>query len=511
MQLRKALMSSLILCAPASNAQLSGDLDLSFSGDGIATVDFATNQDDRGQCMLVQPDGRILLAGGSHQGNGVKFALARLMPDGSLDASFGTNGRATSQVGSPPSLDDSFYALALQPDGKIVAVGRTFSNGVGYRAAVLRYNSNGTLDASFSGDGIQVDDLGAGNDDSYYGVAVQPDGRIVAAGIAKGTVDYDVVVARYTTSGALDASFSSDGYAIMDIGNVDNRASAMVLQPDGSIVIAGEHGPPSVDCDFLLARFTPTGGLDPNFGTNGVVISAFSTSTDWAYALALQPDGRLVASGLVANGAQVNLALARYEADGDLDPTFDGDGLALNTYSAVGYARSVAVLPDGRIAAGGNASSLFMAVMYNANGTPDTGFSADGVVTPITGSSAFAYAVAVQSDGKLLLAGQANYGATANNFVVARYYTAPVLIGLDELNEQAGALSVLPNPATDMVHVRGRANDLMRVTDMTGRTMLLRTMRADQLSIDVSGWARGSYLITLEREGTILREKVVVE
>lgn len=510
MRPRLALLSTLILCVIHASAQQSGDLDPSFSGDGIATVDFATNQDDRGQCMLVQPDGRILVGGGSHQGNGVKFALARLMPDGSLDATFGTNGRVATQVGSPPSLDDSFYALALQPDGKIIAVGRTFATGIGYRAAVLRYNSNGTLDASFSGDGIQVDNLGSGDDDSYYGVAVQPDGRIVVAGIAKGSADYDVVVARYTTSGALDASFSSDGYTIMDIGTVDNRASAMVLQPDGNIVIAGEHGPPSVDCDFLLARFTPTGALDTSFGTNGVAISAFSASTDWAYALALQSDGRLIASGLVANGAQVNLAIARYEADGDLDPTFDGDGLVLNTYSAVGYARSVAVLPDGRIAAGGNAGSLFMAVIYNADGTPDTGFSADGVVTPITGSSAFAYAVAVQSDGKLLLAGQANYGATANNFVVARFYTAPVLIGLDELDERF-ALSVLPNPASDQVRVSGRANDVLRVADMTGRVMLVRTMRAHQQTIDVSGWARGTYVFTLERQGRILREKLMVE
>ena len=137
---RKTLFGLMALCTTAANAQISGELDLTFSSDGIATCDFPSNYDDRGLCMLVQPDGKILMGGGSHQGNGVKFALSRFMPDGSLDASFGSGGRVATQVGSPPSLDEAFYALALQPDGKIVAVGRSYA-GNGYLAAVVRQSS----------------------------------------------------------------------------------------------------------------------------------------------------------------------------------------------------------------------------------------------------------------------------------------------------------------------------------------------------------------------------------
>ncbi len=449
----RMIVPCLLLVSLSSTAQVSGDPDLTFSGDGVAAIDFASNHDDRGSCILVQPDGRILVGGGSHQGNGTKFGLARLMPDGTLDATFGSAGRVATQVGAPPSLDETFYALALQPDGKIVAVGRSYA-GTGYRAAVLRYNSNGTLDPTFSSDGIQVDDLAPGTDDGYFGVAIQPDGRIVVAGVAKGTVDYDAVVVRYTAAGALDATFNTTGIAKLDIGAVDNRASAMVLQPDGKIVIAGQTGNASIDSDYLLARFTADGQLDATFGTNGTVVSAFGPSTDWAYALALQPDGRLVAAGMVINGTAASLAVARYTTAGALDPSFGTAGLALNEFSASCFARSVALLQDGRIAAVGNSALSMFVTVFTAIGTLDTGFSSDGsTIVNVGGGNAFGYAVAVQADGKLLAGGQAVQGGAQNNYIVARFH-AGVNIGLDELAVNATALQLLPNPADDALELR---------------------------------------------------------
>ncbi|HRD51376.1 MAG TPA: delta-60 repeat domain-containing protein, partial [Flavobacteriales bacterium] len=107
--MRKTLLYLVAFGPIAAIAQQSGSLDITFGNTGIASIDFATNHDDRGQCVLVQPDGRILMAGGSHQGNGVRFAIARLMPNGTLDNTFGTSGRATAQLGSPPNLDDIIY------------------------------------------------------------------------------------------------------------------------------------------------------------------------------------------------------------------------------------------------------------------------------------------------------------------------------------------------------------------------------------------------------------------
>lgn len=522
MNLRILLPCLFLVSLPAA-AQVSGDPDLSFSGDGVAAIDFPSNHDDRGLCMLVQPDGRILVGGGSHQGNGTKFALTRLMPDGSLDVSFGSGGRVATQVGSPPNLDEAFQSLALQPDGKIIAVGRTFVNGSGYRAAILRYSVTGVLDPSFSGDGIQVDDHGTGDDDTYYGVGVQDDGRIVVAGVAKGSTEYDVLVARYTSAGALDATFSGDGRLLLDIGGVDNRASAMLLQPDGKIVVAGTQGNPSLDSDFLLARFTAAGEPDISFGTNGTVISVFGPSTDWAYSIAQQPDGRLVAGGMVINGAAANVAVARYTTAGVLDPSFDIDGFALNPFSAACYARGIAVLPDGRIVAGGNSGLSQLICMFNANGTLDMGFSGDGNATPMLGTgNAFGYAVAVQSDSKVLIAGQSIQGNAQNNFTVTRFHTG-VNISVEEINRSAIALQVAPNPVGSALELRYALDRAERISinlhDANGRAVLpavtdaLQAAGEQRLSIALdAGLAPGAYSLVVSSErGVIGSARVVVE
>lgn len=451
--MRKTLLHLLAFGPIAAFAQQSGSLDITFGNNGIASIDFATNHDDRGQCVLVQPDGRILMAGGSHQGNGVRFAISRLMPNGTLDNTFGTSGRATAQLGNPPNLDDIIYALALQPDGKILAAGRSFITGAGYRAVVLRFNANGTIDNTFGTNGIRFDDIAAGNEDCYYGVAVQADGKIVAGGLAKSSSDFDVVVARYNANGTIDATYGTNGFAILDIGGVDNRGSAMLMQPDGKVVVAGVHGNPSVDSDFLLARFTTAGAPDATFGTNGTVISAFSASTDWAYSIAQQPDGKLIVGGLVTSGVAANVGVARYLANGTLDNTFDGDGLATNAFSAACYARSVAVLPDGRIVAGGNSLLAMLVVMFNADGTPDLNFSTDAADSPVLSGNAFGHSVAVQPDYKVLVAGQAVQAGAQNNFMVLRYHTG-VNISVEEINGLATALQALPNPASEMVELR---------------------------------------------------------
>ena len=507
------LLCASTLLATAAHAQLSGELDLTFSSDGIATCDFPSNYDDRGLCMVVQPDGKILMGGGSHQGNGVKFALARFNPDGSLDASFGSGGRVATQVGSPPSLDEAFYALALQPDGKIVAVGRSYA-GNGYLAAVHRYNANGTLDATFSGDGKQMDNLGAGNDDAYYSVAIQDDGGIVVGGVAKASAEYDAVVARYTPSGALDASFSGDGFATLDIGGVDNRANAMVLQPDGKVVIAGQTGNAAVDSDFLLARFTTSGTLDAGFGTNGTVISAFSTGTDWAYALVRQPDGKLIAGGLVTNGVAANIGLARYDADGMPDDDFGSNGLTFYNYSNACYARALALMPDGRIAVAGNSAVALIAAMFNADGSVDMNFSTDGVASPALGGTAFGYAAAVQADYKLLVAGQAVQGAAQNNFIIARYYTG-MNIGVEEVSEAVTALRVLPNPASDALELRFAVERSERITinllDAQGRvvdallSMTVQPMGEQRLRLVLpASLAPGEYTMVVAGERSAL-------
>ena len=273
-----------------------GTLDSSFGGDGRVFTDFGSP--DEAQDVAVQPDGKIVAAGTT----GGSVAVARYNADGSPDTSFGGGDGQVSNDPAPglPEEGGDGRTLALQPDGKIVVGGEVGTTRFDF--VLLRYTANGTLDTSFSGDGIERTDFGAYK--SVEELAVQSDGRIVAAGASDGRV----ALARYTTSGALDPSFDGDGKVL----NSNSGAADMRLQPaDGRIVVAGGNG------DFKVQRYNPDGSLDSGFGTGGVATADFGGS-DAAGGLALQPDGKIVAAG--RGGPDSGFALARFQGGGSTPP-----------------------------------------------------------------------------------------------------------------------------------------------------------------------------------------------
>jgi uncharacterized delta-60 repeat protein len=400
-----------------------GDLDPTFSGDGRETTDISGF--DWASSVVVQPDGKLVAAG--HDGEVWEFALSRYNRDGSLDPTFSGDGRVTTDIpgGSPCSGNenwdcDEVLAVALQPDGKLVAAGR----GGDSDFALARYNPDGSLDPTFSGDGLQTTDFGGGGFHSADGVVIQPDGKLVAAGGADG----DFALARYNPDGSLDPTFSGDGLQKTDFG-VHAAAVGVVLRPDGKLVAAGTtqrpspccHPPPDC-CHFALARYNPDGSLDTTFSGDG------RQKTDvagLANEVVLQPDGKLVMAGSTSapdNYFHTYFALARYNPDGSLDPTFSGDGVQTNDFAQSGwsgaYATSVALQLDGKLVAAGGVGSRFGLARYNSDASLDTTFSGDGLQTTDFGqrSSGGAQSVALQPDGKLVAA-----GSWAGDFALARY------------------------------------------------------------------------------------------
>jgi uncharacterized delta-60 repeat protein len=252
------------------------------------------------------------------------FAVARYNPDGSLDTTFGTNGKVTTDFNNRP---DNLNALALQPDGKIVAAGISLNFANFYNFGLARYNPDGSLDASFgSGGKVTTDFFGFdGEDDEAFAVAVQTDGKIIAAGTANLRGDFGL--ARYNADGSLDASFGTGGKVTTDFNGKADVGSSMTLQPDGKIIVAGianVTAPPpnaqNTSGDFALARYNTNGTLDSSFGNGGKVTTDFSGSLDAANAVALQPDGKIVAAGAADNsiskGIGFDFALARYAGAG---------------------------------------------------------------------------------------------------------------------------------------------------------------------------------------------------
>ena len=252
---------ALPLALPSAAQAASGALDATFGIGGKVTTDFAGDSDEaRG--VVLQPDGKIVAAGAANtegsrdRGSGGDFALARYNPNGALDATFGTGGKVTTDFNGD---DDAAFGVVLQPDGKIVAAGAAKTSYRGQDFALARYNPNGTLDATFGTGGKVTTDFN-GDDDAAFGVVLQPDGKIVAAGAAKTSYrGQDFALARYNPNGTLDATFGTGGKVTTDF-NGDDAAFGVVLQPDGKIVAAGAANTEGSrdrgsGGDFALARY----------------------------------------------------------------------------------------------------------------------------------------------------------------------------------------------------------------------------------------------------------------
>jgi uncharacterized delta-60 repeat protein len=402
----------------------NGSLDGSFSGDGKQTTDVGgTNFDDRATGVALQGDGKIVAVGQADNAGGSEFALARYKPSGSLDTSFSGDGKRTTDFGG---FGEGANGVALQGDRKIVAVG--VGGGAGDQAndfALARYNPNGSLDTSFSGDGKRTTDFGG--TDGANGVALQTDGRIVAVG-ASGPGN-DFALARYNPNGSLDATFSGDGKRRTDFGGFD-EARGVALQDDGKIVVVGDAeggkfvrvgaGAP----DFALARYNANGSLDTSFSGNGRRRTDFGAE-DEATGVALQGDGKIVAVGVTGSsehGGHVNFALARYNPNGSLDTSFSGNGRRRTDF--VGRANGVALQGDGKIvvvgSAGGPGGADFALARYNPNGSLDTSFSGNGMQTTDFGGFDEATGVTLQGDGRIVAVGHA-HNAGGSDFALARY------------------------------------------------------------------------------------------
>ena len=295
----------------------NGSLDRSFGNGGIVTTTFP--EGSYASDVALAPDGKIIAAGTVFvdfipgESSNTDFALARYNPDGSPDTTFGNGGQvSTDFVG----LEDDAFSVLIQPDGKIVAVGSANNPATYYDFAAVRYLSNGTIDTTFGVAGKVSTDFGDQNFDRARSAVLQPNGGIVAAGFAisqNGGVQ-NFAVARYTSSGILDTTFSGDGKTQIDFGDCCQSANKVLLQSDGKIVTVGYANTEDSDSDFLLARLNPRGSLDASFGVGGKVRTSFGDLNGGANGAALQSDGKIVAVGFQATFSNqwANFALARY-------------------------------------------------------------------------------------------------------------------------------------------------------------------------------------------------------
>jgi uncharacterized delta-60 repeat protein len=380
--------------------------------------------------VVIQSDQKIVFGGSTKSSDftDFAFAIARCNSDGTLDNTFGTEGKVVTSI-EPGSEGNS---VAIQSDGKILLGGssRWFIN-------LVRYNSDGSLDTAFGTGGKVITDI-----EGYYGekcksVALQSDGKILLGGYGQHNSSdkpYFILV-RYNTNGTLDDTFGTGGKIIGRAG----QGRSLIIQNDGKILLGGGS-----NFTFALVRYNANGILDTTFGTGGEVITAVGSSGE-GNSLGIQSDGKIVLGGY----ADSNFALVRYNTDGSLDNTFGLGGrvtTVIGTYSA---GKSIGIQNDGKIVLGGYAEADFALVRYNSNGTLDNTFGNGGkVITPIGVVFNPGNSLDIQNDEKIVMGGDANNGDMA----LVRYNSA--LVGIEETDSKLFVSKIYPNPFNSVVTIQ---------------------------------------------------------
>ncbi|TDH28901.1 T9SS type A sorting domain-containing protein [Segetibacter sp. 3557_3] len=354
-----------------------GKLDPTFGNSGIVTTAVGSGaSDDRSYAMAIQPDGKVIMVGLSTGTGG--FAVTRYHVDGRLDSTFDNDGKILM-----PAINSSVdYArgVALQADGKIIVAGYT-RNGMFSYIALVRFNTNGSLDLTFDGDGIVTTAIGP-REDFASSIAVQKDGKIVVGGYGFSGTSSVFVAVRYNVNGSLDTTFDVDGKVTIDPNSITATIQSIALQPDGKLVLAG-----STREGFTLVRLNINGSVDPTFGSTGIVRTVLPGSS-MIKSIALQSDGKIVSVG---NSSGHNaFVLTRYNTDGGLDPTFGTGGIVLTKIGAYSdYATGVVIQNNGKLIVTGGTrvdNNIFsndvdiVVARYNTDGSPDLNFDGDGKV-----------------------------------------------------------------------------------------------------------------------------------
>ena len=417
------LSAMLLVLAPAGAGAAAGDLDSRFGNGGIVLTDFSRT-DDYAYALTVQPDARIIVAGQSGIYPDLHSALVRYTKNGRLDSTFGTGGKV---VATFDSNGDNLSAIVLQADGKIVAAGSIH----GTAFLLARFNADGSLDQAFGNNGSVVTTFGdptAGADD----LVLQADGKIIVVGVS-GAGPYselnDFAVARYNLDGSLDPSFGSGGKVITHfpgVFNTGSSATSAVVQPDGKLVVGGSYKNERTPHQFALARYNPDGNLDSTFGQSGKVMTTVGTGDAFSFAIVLQSNGRIVLAGYSYTQGH-DFSLAGYNPDGTLDSTFGNGGFMATDFSGAtdDIAYAMTMQRDGKLVVAGRTGSYpefdFALARYSSDGQPDQSFGTGGKVITNIGSTDDAFAVALQSNGKIVLAGIAIGSSSTFDFAVARY------------------------------------------------------------------------------------------
>ncbi|WP_304296678.1 T9SS type A sorting domain-containing protein [Porphyromonas gulae] len=506
----KLLLASALFFQLA-NAQQSGDLDPTFGTNGVVETPIgnATFLVDEVRNVTIQPNGKIIAMGSTRNGAQKQVAFVRYNSDGSLDQSFGNGGK---QIFVPTSFYGNFAtAAATLADGKIISCGYVFDpdNSIS-QPLLIKMNEDGTLDTSFGNNGIILAEFPYSTLPEK--MLLQKDGKMLLAGYHND----NMMILRYNPDGSLDKTYGVNGLREIVIEGSENSsfAKAIALQEDNKAVIVGMYGT-HPDWKWVIARINEDGSLDNSFGEGGLKTMSIGAGHDFSTAVQIQEDGKIIVAGhswiTSLPTLQYDLVVARLNQDGSLDNTFGESGLFKKNVIQGGatYANQVLLSSDGKIyvafSAIKNTISDLGILSLDKNGKLNTSFAGNGYTVNDLGGADEAVTMVMQSDGKMVVGASSFKSGSGTPFIVLRYLTDVPSSVLPVVGEQKSFV-VYPNPVKDVLNIEYEGEFGVRIFDLSGRLVLsTKNIR----TIDVKALTAGSYVIELTTEAGVLTERFV--
>jgi len=507
------------------SAQIPGTLYQAFGDNGIVLTDFESGTDDYnyGHASVMQDDNKIIL-GGVTQMNGVSnIMIVRYHSHGIVDEGFGYNGiKVLNYGGSSDYLSD----IAVQPDGKIVAVGYTIT-GDKTKMIALRLNEDGSLDNTFSSDGVTVIDYGTSINAWGTSLAILDDGKIIISGnIEDSPFTYvHTAMCRLTSTGSLDNTFGVNGLLTHDLLNFWCFTDEMTIQND-RIILGGVFFNPDFDRFATVSRYYMDGSIDTDFGDAGSSTFHLQGDAGIAYCsnigISLAPDGKILfASKVIPGWGERDLALLRFNANGGIDNSFGINGIVINEMEGNSYASDVIVQANGKIIACGSYRNPdpdnydFLIIRYLANGFPDPSFGTAGngvvisSVSPGIWYSDESNSVIFSNDDKLLVSGYAKTDHNDYDFAMACYHTG-INVGIENPADPQEKLSIYPNPAQDQINITippGKEITEINIYNQLGQQLIHQVESSNHL--DISTLITGLYEVEVYFGDLRLTERLI--
>ncbi len=513
--MRKKFLLCLVALAAtmwsATNAQTSGTIDTSFGTNGIAQATFSDGAwiADEIERITVYPDGKILAVGSTKAGRNKTMALARFNADGSLDNTFGKSGQLNithEDVRNTYSLQTAADVKILE-DGKILVCGRLFENGQSV-AVLLKLNTNGTFDTSFGTNGVIKDSL-TNNGMVAEKMALQSDGKILIGGYYKD----NLTVIRYNADGSRDASYGTQGMCTLIVPSSENHSyvKSIDIQADGKVIVGGHYSEQGI-WKWVIARINTDGTADNSFGylANGIQKMSIGEGNDFITTVKVLPNGKILVGGHSWDNnppdMQYSVAFVQLNADGSWDKSFAADGGgALRKRLEDGcenYLTDMVVGRDGKIYGSVYVKKYLVKydigiIAVTSEGKLNTAFSEDGMVITdvLTNSEDNSKGIVLQPNGKIVVA-TVSYGSDGSPFNLVRYHS-DIETGIKEVVSDIKTVSVYPNPTTEILNIAiGEALNSYKVQifDMAGSVVMTA---ANTKTLNVSQLGSGNYIVKI--------------